>query len=685
MTTRGTEFPPLERIARWAGAEPDDAFVRMEFGPGLPYYRRRLEQILFEGRAVLDAGCGMGQWSAALAGRFDRVVALDPNPDRLRVARRVAGELAIDNLDCVCGRIESLPLPDRSFDAVFCYGVVMFADLELALAEFHRVLEPGGRVYLCLNGDGFSLKLLRERREAAARRAGAETLYNTFWRRAREAELFADLGAWRSRLAGGFRARLWRQLAGPGPLSRAILEGTPAGRALLEQVERQLPPAYQARLLADVEAILVGAEAPREETRAQNYLPEELAPRVAAAGFTLFQWAPEGGLLFDWVERPCPPKYPGGFFEGKVSVWEAVFHREGGLRIPIRAARHLELAARAAGGSPLVAGVPAPAVSNRWFAPELAAEGERARRTARALGGDRYLHRLASSLVEEATDEEDAARRLIRFVQGALYRDPVVQPLEADGRLPDPLVTLCWGRGRCGHAADLVVALARAVGLEARIWQLPRHVTAEIRVGGRFVLAEADAFKAGVLPEGENGGLPGREEILASPRMLDRLPPNGWIALPGSRATRDALGVPVAGYVDALPPEQRGFLSAYFSHEVEDAPPSIPWITEARRIGPRIRLSWRPSRLRRGRLVGYRVAVGSGSRGWDWATVLPGADVRAETPSDVAHLETRSTTVEVEIGDEEAAVYASVTPRSDRVELEPETWFWPSDEVRLEP
>ena len=685
MRRAATEFPPLERIAAWAGVPADDTFVQMEFGPGLSYYRSRLQQLLFRGRTVLDAGCGMGQWSVALAERFGRVAALDPNAERLRVAGRLAAELGMRNVECISGRIEALPFADRSFDAVFCYGVIMFADLERALAEFHRVLEPGGRVYLCLNGDGFSLKLLRERPGAAARRAGAETLYNTFWRRAREAGFGADLAAWRRRISGRTRRWLWRRALGTGPIFRAILEGSPGGRELLGRVDRHLPSEYQVRLLGDVEAMLEGAEGPREETRAQNYLPEELAQRLAASGFTLFQWAPEAGLVCDWHREACAPKYPEPFFEGALSVWEAVFHREGGLDVPAAADRHLGWSRRARRESPLVAGVPAPVVSNRWWGSELGAERERARRMARALGGDLYLRRLAASLVDGAGEEEDAARRLIRFVQAAIYRDPVVQPLEADGRRPEPVVTLCWGRGRCGHAADLVVALARAAGLEARIWQLPRHVTAEIRVEGRFVLAEADAFKAGILPEGPDGRLFAREEILAAPRILDRLPPNGWVALPGSPATRDALGAPVRGYVDALPPEQRGFLSSYFSDEVSEAPPSIPWIAEAERTGPRLRLGWRPSALSRGRLLGYRVALGSRSRGWNWDAVWPGDDVRPSTPSDVAALETRATAIEVEIEAGRGPIYASVTPITDRIELEPETWFWPSDEVRLEP
>jgi SAM-dependent methyltransferase len=41
-----------------------------------------------------------------------------------------------------------LPYADASFDAVWCWGVIMFVDRDLTLREFNRVLRPGGRLLL---------------------------------------------------------------------------------------------------------------------------------------------------------------------------------------------------------------------------------------------------------------------------------------------------------------------------------------------------------------------------------------------------------------------------------------------------------------------------------------------------------------------------------------------------------
>ncbi len=47
-------------------------------------------------------------------------------------------------------RAEDLPLPDDSVDLVVCADSFHWLDAERALAEFHRVLRPAGR--LCLSG-----------------------------------------------------------------------------------------------------------------------------------------------------------------------------------------------------------------------------------------------------------------------------------------------------------------------------------------------------------------------------------------------------------------------------------------------------------------------------------------------------------------------------------------------------
>lgn len=95
---------------------------------------------------VLDAGCGQGRSLLPLWERFrpERLIGLDMEPRGLARARRhaVRHRLNVDWLEADCAAV---PLPDASVDLVFCHQTFHhLVHQEPALAEFYRVLRPGG-------------------------------------------------------------------------------------------------------------------------------------------------------------------------------------------------------------------------------------------------------------------------------------------------------------------------------------------------------------------------------------------------------------------------------------------------------------------------------------------------------------------------------------------------------------
>ena len=99
---------------------------------------------------VLDFGCGAGRLSQALAEHADEVVGLDVSPPMLETAR------ALDRSDGRCSFVlgedpDLRAFPDGSFDLVYTERVLQHLPrpvLENYLAEFVRVLRPGGVAYL---------------------------------------------------------------------------------------------------------------------------------------------------------------------------------------------------------------------------------------------------------------------------------------------------------------------------------------------------------------------------------------------------------------------------------------------------------------------------------------------------------------------------------------------------------
>lgn len=101
------------------------------------------------GRDILELGCGAAQWSIALARAGARPVGLDVSERQLEHARRLMEEAAVD-FPLVHASAEAVPLPDRSFDIVFCdYGAMTFSDPYVTVPEVARLLRPGGILVFC--------------------------------------------------------------------------------------------------------------------------------------------------------------------------------------------------------------------------------------------------------------------------------------------------------------------------------------------------------------------------------------------------------------------------------------------------------------------------------------------------------------------------------------------------------
>ncbi|MEO1468176.1 MAG: bifunctional 2-polyprenyl-6-hydroxyphenol methylase/3-demethylubiquinol 3-O-methyltransferase UbiG [Pseudomonadota bacterium] len=112
----------------------------------VPARLRHFERMVgsWEGRDVLDLGCGGGFLSEALATRGAHVTGIDPAARAVESARTHAEAGGLDiRYDVGVG--EALPYPDASFDIVVSVDVLEHVEsVPKVLAETARVLRPGG-------------------------------------------------------------------------------------------------------------------------------------------------------------------------------------------------------------------------------------------------------------------------------------------------------------------------------------------------------------------------------------------------------------------------------------------------------------------------------------------------------------------------------------------------------------
>lgn len=127
---------------------------------------------------VLELGSGTAYFSAWLARRGARPVAVDLSPAQLATAARCQAATGIV-FPLLEANAEAVPLPDRSFDLVVSeYGASVWCEPSAWVSEAARLLRPGGRlvfltnsvlVALCVPDDGGHAqeRLLRAQRDVS--------------------------------------------------------------------------------------------------------------------------------------------------------------------------------------------------------------------------------------------------------------------------------------------------------------------------------------------------------------------------------------------------------------------------------------------------------------------------------------------------------------------------------------
>ena len=102
-------------------------------------------QTWFQGKRLLEIGCGLGKCSAAALARGAReVCGIDVNTEGIAFAQRKAREQSLANASFHEMSVYALRFEDSSFDGAFSHTVFEhLTDVPKALTEIYRVLKPG--------------------------------------------------------------------------------------------------------------------------------------------------------------------------------------------------------------------------------------------------------------------------------------------------------------------------------------------------------------------------------------------------------------------------------------------------------------------------------------------------------------------------------------------------------------
>ena len=119
--------------------------VQLDSVTGKPVSRRRFFEGTrwperLDGERVLEVGCGAGRFTEVLVSTGAEVVAVDAS-SAVDACRETVG----DRATVVQADLFALPFPEKSFDRVFCYGVLQHTpDPRAAFLTIVRLAKPGG-------------------------------------------------------------------------------------------------------------------------------------------------------------------------------------------------------------------------------------------------------------------------------------------------------------------------------------------------------------------------------------------------------------------------------------------------------------------------------------------------------------------------------------------------------------
>ncbi len=105
------------------------------------------------GEKIVDMATGTGLVAIAaskIVGEKGQIIGIDISPGMLERAKSKIEIGKINNIEIRQGDVETVELPDNSFDKIFCCTALpFFTNIPATLRRWHSFLKPGGKIGIC--------------------------------------------------------------------------------------------------------------------------------------------------------------------------------------------------------------------------------------------------------------------------------------------------------------------------------------------------------------------------------------------------------------------------------------------------------------------------------------------------------------------------------------------------------
>ncbi|MFZ5424781.1 MAG: class I SAM-dependent methyltransferase [Patescibacteria group bacterium] len=134
----------------------------------MPDLEAKVSQINFKNKKVLDAACGRGEFVRYAALKGAEATGFDYSPSAIKICndmikdldKKTKSKISFDVMD-----IKELGYGDNEFDLVVMFDIIEHLhhwELKKTMHEIHRVLKPGGEIYVHTSPNKIMMDLVRK-------------------------------------------------------------------------------------------------------------------------------------------------------------------------------------------------------------------------------------------------------------------------------------------------------------------------------------------------------------------------------------------------------------------------------------------------------------------------------------------------------------------------------------------
>jgi hypothetical protein len=259
---------------------------------------------------------------------------------------------------------------------------------------------------------------------------------------------------------------------------------------------------------------------------------------------------------------------------------------------------------------------------------------------------EKVLKSLFYQISKGASTHKEKHLRILRFLQKVSMHNDFIQPMHEDRTMVmDPLILLKLNEMRCGHVARVAVDLFEAAGYQARVVQLGGHVIAEIFYESDWHYFDADVFGGGETVIDNKGNIPSIIDLSKTPFLIDSLSHYQELSYHGNLKqyryypsflyfSKKAYKGNCLKYYVKNKKDKKMKLNKYYGWNdyitIEENKDNVlqnfnmfyqPGHITFKRIqqkSDQFTIKWEPSEDPDYDLIGYRIFVGTYSRGWHY-------------------------------------------------------------------